>query len=287
MLRDYAMRNQPIEIRPYASAVGAEIFGVDLAEPLDDGMSAQIRDAFHEHLVIFFRDQHLTPEQHIAFSRHFGELEPYPFANGIEGYPELIEIVKMPTEVENFGSGWHADMSYRDEPPLGAVLHGLEVPPVGGDTMFANMYRAYETLSDGMKQIVETLVGLHDSHEPADYSQYYKGMSLTDKDGAVRQVSRHPLVKTHPVTGRKSLFISPDYCMELEGMTARESRMILDYLEEHATQHEHCCRFRWQTNSIAIWDNRCTMHNALNDDLAARAGGEGFKRVMRRATIRR
>ena len=135
--------------------------------------------------------------------------------------PNLIEIVKMPTEVENFGSGWHADMSYRDEPPLGAVLHGLEVPPVGGDTMFANMYRAYETLSDGMKQIVETLVGLHDSHEPADYSQYYKGMSLTDKDGAVRQVSRHPLVKTHPVTGRKSLFISPDYCMELEGMTAR------------------------------------------------------------------
>ena len=281
------MKNHPLEIRPLASAIGAEVLGVDLAEPLDEHVWSEIRDAFHDHLVIFFRDQSLTPEQHLTFSRRFGELEPYPFVNGIEGYPELIEIVKMPSEVRNFGAGWHADMSFRDEPPLGAVLHGLEVPPVGGDTMFANMYRAYETLSDGMKRIVENLVGLHDSHEPTDHSQHFKGMSLMGKEGAVRQVTRHPLVKVHPVTGRKSLFISPDYCMELEGMTPRESRMLLDYLEEHATQLENCCRFRWQPNSIAIWDNRCTMHNALDDDLGARDRGEGFKRVMRRATIRR
>ncbi len=280
------MRNLPLEIRPLASAVGAEILGVDLAETLDDDVWGEIYDAFHEHLVIFFRDQRLTPEQHLTFSRRFGELEPYPFVNGIEGYPELIEIVKMPSEVRNFGAGWHADMSFRDDPPLGAVLQGLEIPPVGGDTMFANMYRAYETLSDGMKRIVENLVGLHDSFEPADHSQNFKGMSLMGKEGAERQVTRHSLVKTHPVTGRKSLFISPDYCMELEGMTARESRMILDYLEAHATQHENCCRFCWQPNSIAIWDNRCTMHNALDDDLGARDRGEGFKRVMRRATIR-
>jgi taurine dioxygenase len=193
----------------------------------------------------------------------------------------------MQNEVKNFGAGWHADMSFRDEPPLGAVLYGVEVPPVGGDTMFANMYLAYETLSDGMKNLVEHMVGIHDSHEPEDHSQKYKGMSLSGKEGAKRQVARHPMVKVHPVTGRKSLYISPDYCMEIEGMTDRESRMLLDYLEEHATRHEFACRFRWQPNSIAIWDNRCTMHNALNDDLAALGGGEGFKRVMRRATIRR
>ena len=281
------MRNEPLEIRPYSTAVGAEILGIDLAEPLDDATWSQIHDAFHRYLVLFFRDQHLTPEQHIAFSRRFGELEPYPFVHGIEGHPELIDIVKMPKEVKNFGGGWHADMSFRDQPPLGAVLHGLEVPPVGGDTMFANMYLAYETLSDGMKTLVDHMVGIHDSHEPADHSKKYQGMSLSGKEGAVRQVTRHPMVKVHPVTGRKSLFISPDYCMEIEGMTPRESGMLLDYLEEHATRHELTCRFRWQPNSIAIWDNRCTMHNALNDDLAASAGGEGFKRVMRRATIRR
>ena len=280
------MPHQDLEIRPYATAIGAEVLGVDLAQPLDDDVWDEISKAFHDHLVIFFRDQKLTPEQHIAFARRFGELEPYPFVNGIEGYPELIEIVKMPSEVRNFGAGWHADMSFRDEPPLGAVLYAIEVPPVGGDTMFANMVLAYESLSGGMKAVVEALTGIHDSHEPADHSQSFKGMSLMGKDGATRQITRHPLVKTHPVTGRKSLYISPDYCMELDGMTARESRMLLDHLEDHATRDEFCCRFRWQPGAIAIWDNRCTMHNALNDDLTAYGGGKGFKRVMRRATIR-
>ena len=281
------MKQQDLEILPLASAIGAEILGVDLAEPLSNKAWDQISQAFRDHLVIFFRDQTLTPEQHIAFSRRFGELEPYPFVNGIEGHPELIDIVKMPSEVRNFGAGWHADMSFREEPPLGAVLHAIEVPPVGGDTMFCNMYLAYETLSDGMKLLVETLSGVHDSFEPADHSQNFKGMSLMGKEGATRQVTRHPLVKTHPVTGRKSLFISPDYCFAIDGMTDRESGMLLGYLEEHATRHEFCCRFRWQPGSIAVWDNRCAMHNALNDDLAAHAGGKGFKRVMRRATIRR
>lgn len=281
------MTHQTLDIRPYATAIGAEVLGVDLAEPLDDATWSVISDAFHKHLVIFFRDQNLTPEQHVAFARRFGELEPYPFVHGIEGHPELIDIVKMPNEVRNFGAGWHADMSFRDQPPLGAVLYAIEVPPVGGDTMFANMVLAYETLSDGMKTVVEALTGLHDSHEPADHSQSFQGMSLMGKEGATRQITRHPLVRTHPVTGHRSLYISPDYCMELDGMTARESRMLLDYLEDHATRDEFCCRFRWQPGSIAVWDNRCTMHNALNDDLAAHQGGKGFKRVMRRATIRR
>ena len=280
------MSDTSIEIRPYAAAIGAEIHGVDLSRPLDNQIWLEIRDAFHEYLVIFFHDQHLTPEQHIAFARRFGALEPYPFVHGIEGFPELIEVVKMPDEVRNFGAGWHADMSFRERPPLGAVLYGIEVPPVGGDTMFANMYLAYETLSDGMKALVERTQGVHDSHEPADHSRSYKGMSLMGKKGVSRQTSRHPLVKVHPVTGRKSLFISPDYCMQLEDMTDSESRPLLDYLERHATRHEFICRFRWEPNSVAVWDNRCTMHNALSDDLGARLRGQGFKRVMRRATIR-
>ena len=280
------MTDGPIEVRPCASAIGAEIHGVDLARPLDNRTWAAIHDAFHEHLVIFFRDQDITPEQHVAFSRHFGELEPYPFVNGIEGFPELIEIVKMPDEVRNFGYGWHADMSFREAPPLGAVLHGLEVPPVGGDTVFANMYLAYETLSDGMKAIVERARGIHDSHEPSDHSQKYKGMSLAERKGTKREIRPHPLIRVHPVTGRTSLFISPSYCWQIEGMTDEESRMILDHLERHATRDEFTCRFRWAPNSIAIWDNRCIVHRVLSDDLGAARDGHGFKRVMRRATIR-
>jgi len=275
-----------IEIRPLSSALGAEIFGVDLGHDLDDETWAAIQTAFHEHCVIFFRDQTLEPERHVAFSRRFGDLEQYPFVRGIEGFPELIEIVKLPDETKNFGAGWHVDMSFREDPPLGAVLYGIEVPPVGGDTMFANMYLAYETLSDGMRAIVDAASGIHDSHDPKGHSQNYKGMSLRGKQGAERQITTHRLYRTHPVTGKRSLFISPDYCMEIDGFAPDEGRALLDLLEAHATRPEFTCRFRWQPNSIAIWDNRCTMHMALNDDLAAKRGGTGFRRVMRRSTIR-
>jgi len=274
-----------IDIRPTASAIGAEIHGVDLSQPLDNETWAAIHDAFHEYLVIFFRDQDLSAEEHAAFAKRFGQLVPFPYVLGIEGYPELIDIVKTPEEVHNFGSGWHADMSFTAAPPLGAVLRGIEVPPKGGDTMFANMYLAYELLSDGMKALVERIRGVHDSHEPMGHTQNYAGMALLAREGAARQTHLHPLVKVHPVTGRKSLFISPDYCMQLEGMTEEESRPLLDYLERHATSHALTCRFQWRPNSIAVWDNRCTMHNALEDDLGARMDGHGFRRVMRRATI--
>jgi taurine dioxygenase len=278
--------NNSIEVRPYASALGAEILGVDLAQPLDDRDWGVIRDAFHKHLVVFFRDQHMTPEQQVRFSERFGELEPYPFVHGIDGHAELIEIVKMPDEVQNFGGGWHVDMSFREQPPLGAVLYGIEVPPVGGDTIFANMHLAYDALSKGMNAIVKTLRGVHDSQEPGDHSEPYKGMRLTKKEGMKRQVTRHPMVRVHPVTGRESLFISPSYCLGIDDLDPEEGRLILDRLERHATRAEFTCRFRWQSNSVAVWDNRCLMHMALNDDLDARATGRGFKRVMRRATIR-
>ena len=275
-----------LEVRPYSTAVGAEVLGVDLSQPLDTATLATIQDAFHKHLVLFFRDQTLTPEQQIAFSRHFGNLEEYPFVQGIDGYPELIEIVKTPDEVLNFGHDWHADMTYREQPPLGAVLYAMEIPPVGGDTLFANMYLAWETLSDGMKAMLSQVRGLHDSTDPSSHSQNFAGMSMREKKGSKRQVTAHPFSQVHPVTGRTSLMISPSYCFEIEGMTPGESRMILEHLKAHATQDIFSCRFRWEPGSVVVWDNRCLMHQALEDDLGAMFGGQGFRRVMRRATIK-
>lgn len=277
-----------LSIRPYSAAIGAEVLGVDLSAPLDDGVWTRIHEAFRRHLVLFFRDQDLTPEKHLAFSRRFGELEPYPFADGMDGYPELVEVVKLPDEVVAFGSGWHVDMSFRETPPLGAALYAIEVPPAGGDTLFANMHLALETLSPGMQRLVRRLKAVHDSHlylssEDAR-TPAYRGMKMRHDDPA--EVRAHPLVRVHPESGRTSLFISPDYCGRLEGMSAAESAALLDVLERHATRHEFICRFRWEPGSLALWDNRCVMHNALRDDIGARLHGHGFRRVMRRSTIK-
>ena len=273
------------EIRPLTTAMGAEILGVDLSQPLDDATWGAILKAFHDHLVIFFRDQSLTPERQLDFARRFGRLEEYPFVHGIDGHPELIEIVKMPDEVRNFGHDWHVDMTFREEPPLGAMLYAVETPPVGGDTLFANLYLAWETLSDGMKAMLSRVRGLHDSLEPSDHSRQFRGMKLQGRTGVRRTVAAHPMSRIHPVTGRESLLISPSYCSRIEGMTDEESRMILDHLKKHATRDAFTCRFRWMPGSVAVWDNRCLMHQALEDDLGAMFAGKGFRRVMRRATI--
>ncbi len=274
-----------VTVRPLSTAVGAEIHGVDLSGPISNEDWTTIHKAFHDHLVIFFRDQNLEPESQIAFARRFGTLEEYPFVHGMPGFPELIEIVKMPDEVRNFGHDWHADMTFHRHPPLGAVLYAIDVPPVGGDTLFANMYLAWETLSSGMKRMLGEVNAVHDSGEPQDHSQNYRGMKLSGKDTGERSITLHPFSQTHPVTNRESLLISPSYCSQIEGMTQAESAMILDYLRQHATQEIFTCRFRWEPGSVAVWDNRCLMHQALEDDLDARYRGSGFKRVMRRATI--
>jgi len=278
------MDTNALEIRPYASALGAEVLNVDLRTELDDATWSVIHQAFLDYCVLFFRDQPLTLEQHIAFSKRFGELEPYPYNEGFDGYPEIVEVVKLPDEVHNFGSGWHTDMSFREKPPLGAVLCCKEIPPAGGDTLFANMYLAYDTLSEGMKEMVSRLNAVHYSHTFSDSFEPFKGMKSTDTYG--EQSTVHPLIRTHPETGKVSLFLSPDYCVLLEDMSPEESRAILEPLEKHATRHEFSCRFRWQRDSIAVWDNRCIMHQALEDDHGARLRGKGFKRVMRRSTIK-
>ncbi len=274
-----------LEIRPYSTAVGAEVLGVDLSRPLDDDVWSAIHGAFLDRLVLFFRDQTLTPRQQVDFSRRFGELEEYPFVRGLDGYPELIEIVKEADEFVNFGHDWHVDMTFRERPPTGAVLYAVEVPPVGGDTLFANMYLAWEMLSDGMKAVLRQVAGVHDSGEPSRHARNFRGMRMREREGGERRTAAHPFVRAHPETGRESLLISPSYCRRIEGMTDEESAMILGHLGRHATQDRFTCRFRWEPGSVAVWDNRCLMHVALEDDLAALGGGKGFRRTMRRATI--
>ncbi|MDH3672943.1 MAG: TauD/TfdA family dioxygenase [Gammaproteobacteria bacterium] len=276
------MGYQTIDVQPLSGALGAELLGVDLSAPLDNATFSDIHQAFHEYLVIFFRDQKLTPQQHCDFARRFGQIVPHPYVQSLEGYPEIIEIVKRPDEVNNWGETWHADMTFRDEPPNAAVLYAREVPASGGDTLFANMYLAYETLSEGMKQMLDGLEAVHESGRSGAFYDSYKGMKPKPAEALA---ATHPVVRTHRETGRKALFVNRAFTRCLKDMADEESRPILEYLYQHSTRPEFTCRFRWKKDSIAVWDNRVTMHNALNDDFSARRGANGFRRVMHRATI--
>ena len=277
------MIDTSFRVEAVAGALGAQIHGVDLALPLSDETFEAIRDALHEYLVIFFRDQDLTAGQHRAFARCLGPLEPHPYVAGLAEHPDIIEIVKEPEETHNFGSGWHADLTFLEQPPGGAVLYARELPPVGGDTMFANMVLAYETLSHGMRRMLEGLSARHASGEPELYASEFRGMRERGATDAIEQV--HPVVRTHPVTGRKAIFVNPVFTRRFETMTMEESAPVLRYLHEHATRPEFTFRFRWSPGTLLIWDNRVVLHNALNDDFGAARSGTGFRRVLHRATL--
>ena len=276
------MEAHAIDVRPISGALGAEIAGIDLSSALSNAAYDAIHRALLDHLVIFFRDQDLSPEQHTAFARRFGKLHIHPFVRGMDGYPHIVEVIKEKEENHHWGGSWHADVTFQAQPAMGAVLYAREVPPYGGDTMFANMYRAYETLSDGLKATLGRLRAVHYSGAPRNYSAKYRGMQ--PKDGE-EENAVHPLVRTHPETGRKSLFIARSFTRHFEGMTEDESRPLLDFLFVHATRPEHVCRFRWQKNSIAFWDNRCTMHKAIADFHGATHGLNQYRRVMHRVTL--
>ena len=277
------MTDASIRVEPVAGALGAQIHGVDLAVPVSDETFGAIRAALHEHLVIFFRDQDLTVEQHRAFARRLGPLEPHPYVEGLAEHPDIVEIVKEPEETHNFGSGWHADLTFLERPPGGAVLYARELPPVGGDTMFANMRLAYETLSDGMRRMLDGLSARHASGEPTLYFAEFRGMRERKGADAIEQA--HPVVRTHPVTGRKAIFVNPMFTRRFETMTVEESVPVLRYLHEHATRPELTFRFRWTPGTLLVWDNRVVLHNALDDDFGAARTGTGFRRVLHRATL--
>ncbi|MBS37661.1 MAG: taurine dioxygenase [Thiotrichales bacterium] len=274
-----------MDIRPYSSAIGAEVDGVDLSRPLSTEVTAAVHAALLDHHVLFFRDQELTPKQHVQFSRQLGELESYPFSDGLHGEPEIVEIVKLPDEYVNFGSGWHVDMSFNPSSPDGAALYAKEIPQSGGDTLFCNLTVAFEMLSDGYRELLERMHGVHDSDVDYDGTFELKGMRM--KSEYQRVFTVHPLIRVHPETGQRSLFISPDYFYKLDGMTRAESKTFLEFLETHATRYEFTCRFRWSPRALVLWDNRCIMHRAIEDDLGARRAGKGFKRVLHRTTFKR
>lgn len=268
-----------IKVEPIAGALGAEISGIDLSRPLDADSVREMRQALLDHLVIFFRDQELTPDRFLAFAEAFGTPVEYPMLKGIAGYPTINEIIKLEHERTNFGGMWHSDTTYLDIPPMGSMLHALEVPLQGGDTLFANQYLAYETLSEPLRRFLDGLTGINTSAK-ADISKTREDMirNAGDTIPARDYVSEHPVVRTHPETGRRSLYVNISHTSHFKGMSESESKPILDFLFEHQVRPEFTCRFRWQRGSLAFWDNRCTQHNPINDY-------HGFRRVMRRITL--
>ncbi len=266
----------PIQAKDYnricvssiAGALGAEISGVDISRPIDDATFAEIRRAWAEHLVIFFRGQSLDDDALIAFGRHFAPLFRHPNLLTEGPYPDIVRIHRMPGDKQIVGEDWHADTTCMAEPPSGAVLYGVDVPPYGGDTLFANGYLAYEALSDGMKALLSRLTAVHSDITVAG-PQAARNRHRTNKvreDSAWREtVSEHPVVRTHPETGRKTLFVNKSYTQRFSGMTDEESAPLLGFLLQHASRPEFTCRFRWETGSVAVWDNRCSLHIAVND----------------------
>jgi taurine dioxygenase len=252
---------ETIEIDKLTPIIGAEIIGADLAKPLSNRQMDEIHRALAENCVIFFRDQQLTPEQHLAFGRNFGELHVHPAAPHAPGHKELMIIHADKDSPRANGEGWHSDVSCDIEPPMGSILYIKQTPPKGGDTLFASMYAAYEALSDRMKAYLEGLTALHDGEDA--YRGTYKNLGIEDKPVYPR--AEHPVIRTHPVTGKKTLYVNRGFTKRLIGVPRDESHAILQYLYEHAENPLFQCRFRWQPNSLAFWDNRCVQHRAMWD----------------------
>ena len=275
-------RYQTIDVRPVAGALGAEIHGVDLSDEVPGEQFAEIRRAFGDYGVIFFRDQALKPEQHIAFAERWAPIDVNRFFTHVDGYPQIAEVRKEPDQRDNIGGGWHTDHSYDVEPAMGSILYALEVPESGGDTMFSSMYRAYETLSDGLKSVLEGLKARHSSRHVFGAARAQRGDDTVGRitnPHLATQDAVHPVVIHHPETGRKALYVNPGFTLGFDGWTDEESRPLLDHLYAHASRPDFTCRFRWEPGSIAFWDNRATWHRALNDY-------PGQRRLMHRVTVR-
>ncbi len=266
-----------IEVRPITGALGAEIQGVDIARPLESEVVSEIRQAFLDHLVIFFGNQKLTPQEQLAFAQRFGEPMEYPQLKGLPECPLVTAVIKLEHERVNFGGVWHSDTTYLERPPMASMLYAVEIPPYGGDTLFANQYLAYETLSEGLKNTLDGLVGINTSTKAEASRTREDRLRDTGAELKVR-VGEHPVVRTHPETGRKALYVNVGHTTHFRGWTESESRPLLDYLFEHQVRPEFTSRFRWQPGSLAFWDNRCAQHNPVNDY-------HGFRRVMHRVTL--
>ena len=269
-----------MQISPLAGALGAEVTGVDLRALADwNG----IQRAFIEHSVLVFRDQPIEPADLMKIGAKFGEPCHYPFVTGMDGFPFIFEVVKEPEEKKNFGGAWHSDTTYLKQPPLATLLHAVETPSHGGDTLFANTAAAYDALSEGMRKTVDGLTGVNSAElkyaggRTAQHAKI-KGMKVHGTESADEYVAEHPVARTHPETGRKALYVSRSHTTHFKGMTEEESAPLLNFLYQHQTRPEFTCRVRWAPGTLTVWDNRCTQHNAVNDY-------HGQRRHMRRITV--
>jgi taurine dioxygenase len=268
-----------IEARRISGALGAEVSGVDLSKPISKKDFDELKKTWLEYLVIFFRNQSLTPAQFMVFARQFGEPVEYPMVKGLEGFPKIVEVKKLEHERAAFGAIWHSDTVYLENPPMASMLLARELPPFGGDTLFANMVLAFESLSPPLQRILQGLKAVNSSAK-AEVSKTREDRVKSSGAGAAKKefIAEHPVVRTHPETGRQALYVNPAHTVRFAGMTEEESAPLLNFLYQHQTRPEFTCRFVWQPGSIALWDNRCAQHNPVNDY-------HGYRRVMHRITL--
>ncbi len=278
------MTRLPFDCGPLSAALGAEIRGIDLSKPLEAELFEAIHGALMDHHVLVFRDQELSRDEQLAFARRFGEPEIHPIANGLEDHPEVIRVLKPKGESAYFGTSWHTDNTFFERPSAITILYGEKVPPVGGDTLFASMVKAWETLSEPMRTFLEPLSAIHSASSAYDPrttgDAKYRGetaITYTYSDSIYDEVE-HPIVHTHPESGRRALFVNPMFTQRIVGLHPDESAALLALLYEHATRPELLCRVRWQDGSVTVWDNRCVQHYAIDDY-------EDFERVMYRVTV--
>jgi len=275
-----------VKVTPLAPAMGAEITGLDLGREFVEGrgfpaaLIADLRAIWLDHQMIVIRGQNLPPARQLDLARAFGVPDIYPFLEGLDGFPEITPVLKRETETVNFGGVWHTDTIYQDAPPMATMLQAIELPPIGGDTLFANQQLAWQQLSDGMKDTLSGLRVICAAGKPKVAASRSARIAEKGKQvDAGAMLASHPVVRTHPETGRKGLYLSPGHAIRFDGWTEEESAGLLEFLFTHQIQPEFRCRLGWRVGDIAIWDNRSTLHYPLNDY-------HGHRRLLHRVTLK-
>jgi taurine dioxygenase len=268
-----------VRVNPISGALGAVVEGIDLGKPIAEPIFAEIYKAFLEFKVIFFRDQELSPETQLRFGKMFGQPIIYPFVKGLKDFPEITPILKKKTDLNNFGGVWHSDTTYQEKPPKATMLYAVEVPEVGGDTEFANQCMALDHLSDGMQKFLKEQRVINSSGKGKVVASRSDVMKHSSSGQVVEELrALHPVIRTHPETKEQALFINEAHSLKFSSLSLEESTPLLEFLFKHQIKSEFTCRFKWENGSVAIWDNRCTLHNPINDY-------HGKRRLMHRITF--